>query len=69
MHICKITFFIIASSQNKDISGIDREIYLENKTSLIDKHLPSTEKSQTELERKRIVYLFSDRDRHGKSRI
>ncbi|MGK7919978.1 MAG: hypothetical protein AB4080_08220 [Trichodesmium sp.] len=41
------------------MSGIDREIYLETRTSLIDKHLPGTEKSQRELESEEIVYLFS----------
>ena len=44
------------------MSGIDREIYLETRTSLIDKHLPGTEKSQRELETEGIVYLFSDRE-------
>ncbi len=43
------------------MSGIDREIYLENRTSLIDKHLPETEKSQRELETEGIVYLFNTR--------
>lgn len=43
------------------MSGINREIYLENRTSLIDKHLPETEKSQRELEIEGIVYLFNNR--------
>lgn len=44
------------------MSGIDREIYLETRTSLINKHLPGTEKSQRQLETEGIVYLFSDRE-------
>ncbi|GAB4305200.1 MAG: hypothetical protein Fur0025_47230 [Oscillatoriaceae cyanobacterium] len=44
------------------MSGIDREIYLENRTSLIDKHLPNTEKSQRELETEGIAYLFNNRE-------
>ncbi|QIZ70663.1 DUF6972 family protein [Oxynema aestuarii] len=43
------------------MSGIEREIYLENRTSLINKHLPATEKSQKELETEGIVYLFNNR--------
>ena len=43
------------------MSGIQREIYRETRTSLIDKHLPSTEKSQRELQAAGIVYLFNDR--------
>jgi len=44
------------------MSGIDREIYLETRTSLIDKHLPGREKSQRELETEGIVYLFNNRE-------
>lgn len=43
------------------MSGIEREIDLETRTSLIDKHLPNTKKSQTELQTEGIVYLFNDR--------
>ncbi|MDB9312329.1 hypothetical protein PN462_04370 [Spirulina sp. CS-785/01] len=43
------------------MSGIDREITLETRTSLIDKHLPNTQKSQRELQTEGIVYLFNDR--------
>ncbi|MDJ1170881.1 hypothetical protein PMG71_15715 [Roseofilum sp. BLCC_M154] len=44
------------------MSGIEREIKLESRTSLIDKHLPGTDKSQRELQKEGIVYLFNDRD-------
>ncbi|MEG5138454.1 MULTISPECIES: hypothetical protein [unclassified Microcoleus] len=32
------------------MSGIDRELTLETRTSLIDKHLPGTQKAETEWE-------------------
>ncbi len=35
------------------MSGIDREIYLKKRTSLINKHLPETEKSQGEIKIKK----------------
>lgn len=54
------------------MSGIEREIYLETRTSLIDKHLPNTKKSQTELQTEGIVYLFNVarqwRELHPKSK-
>jgi hypothetical protein len=43
------------------MSGIEREIVLETRISLINKHLPGTEKAQSELETEGIVYLFNDR--------
>lgn len=42
-------------SLKNNMSGIDRAIYLKNRTSLIDKHLPDAEKSQRELETEGIV--------------
>ena len=44
------------------MSGIDREITLETRTSLIDKHLPGTQKAQSEFESEGIVHLFNDRE-------
>jgi hypothetical protein len=44
------------------MSVIDREITLETRTSLIDKHLPGTEKAQSELESEGIVHLFNDKE-------
>ena len=44
------------------MSGIDREIPLETRTSLIDKHLPGTQKAQSEFESEGIVHLFNDRE-------
>ena len=44
------------------MSGIDRELTLETRTSLIDKHLPGTKKAQSELESEGIVHLFNDRE-------
>ncbi len=49
------------------MSGIDRQIYLENRTSLIDKHLPEKKKSQRELQTEGIVYLF--KNRHTMERV
>ncbi len=42
------------------MSGIDREITLETRTSLIEKHLPGTKKSQRELETEGLAFLFND---------
>jgi hypothetical protein len=44
------------------MSGIDRELTLETRTSLIDKHLPGTKKAESELEVEGIVHLFNDRE-------
>jgi len=44
------------------MSGIDRELTLETRMSLIDKHLPGTRKAQNELESEGIVHLFNDRE-------
>lgn len=44
------------------MSGIDRELTLETRTSLIDKHLPGTLKAQNELESEGIVHLFNNRE-------
>lgn len=44
------------------MSGIEREITLETRSSLIDKHLPGTLKAQRELQKEGIVYLFNDRE-------
>lgn len=44
------------------MSGIDREITLETRTSLIDKHLPGTTKAQGEIETEGIAHLFNDRE-------
>ena len=44
------------------MSGINREIILETRISLIDKHLPGTKKAQNELEIEGSVYLFNDRE-------
>ena len=44
------------------MSRIDRELTLETRMSLIDKHLPGTRKAQNELESEGIFYLFNDRE-------
>lgn len=44
------------------ISRIDREITLETRTSLIVKHLPGSQKAQSEFESEGIVHLFNDRE-------
>jgi len=44
------------------MSGIECEITLETRNSLIDKHLPGTQKAQSELESEGIVHLFNDRE-------
>ncbi|WP_445242032.1 DUF6972 family protein [Microcoleus sp. LEGE 07076] len=52
------------------MSGIDRELTLETRTSLIDKHLSGTRKAQSEIESEGIVHLFNNREtmENGKSR-
>ena len=44
------------------MSGIDRQLTLETRTSLINKHLPGTQKAESELENEGIVHLFNNRE-------
>ena len=44
------------------MSGIDRQLTLETRTNLLDKHLPGTQKAESELESEGIVHLFNDRE-------
>jgi len=47
-----------------EMSCIEQDIGRDSRTSLIDKHLPGTEKSQRELQKEGIVYLFNDRQKY-----
>ncbi|MBC6424712.1 MAG: hypothetical protein GDA38_27040 [Hormoscilla sp. SP12CHS1] len=44
------------------MTGIKREITVDPRISLTDKHLPGTEKAQMELNAEGKVYLFNDRE-------
>ena len=45
-----------------NLSGIDREITLITRTSFIEKHLPGTQKAESEFESEGIVHVFNDRE-------
>ena len=42
------------------MTGIQRQITVDTRISLIEKHLPGTDKAQRELEREGKVYIFKD---------